>query len=205
MKPLVLIGGGGHARSVLAMLENSLVPMGYADIASREDMPITYLGTDTDVLARYSPDDCQVLVAVGFTNGCNLQVRSEIFKRFSEYACSPLIAPSAWISQKTSIGKGSVIMARAVINEAKIGSNVVVNTAAVVEHDCIIGNDSFIAPGAVICGGTIVGERVFVGASAVIRQSVTIAPNTIIGMGAVVISDIEEPGIYVGNPARKIK
>lgn len=201
MKPLVLIGGGGHARSVAAMLEGSRPIAGYTDMTPTGlDMP--YLGTDSCLDPASS--DYETLVTVGFGAGASLGARSAIFNHFPATACEPVIAPSAWVSRSAGIGRGTAVMARATVNACSIGANAVINTGAIIEHDCTIEDNCFIGPGAIVCGGAFIGACTFIGAGAIIREGVSIAAGTTIGMGTVVTATIEEPGTYVGNPARKI-
>jgi len=51
---------------------------------------------------------------------------------------------------------------------------------------------------------SIIGNNVSIGTNSTILP-VRICDNTVIGAGAVVTKDINEPGIYAGNPARKIR
>jgi acetyltransferase-like isoleucine patch superfamily enzyme len=51
---------------------------------------------------------------------------------------------------------------------------------------------------------TRIGNHVSIGSNATILP-VTICDNTVIGAGAVVTKNITEPGIYAGNPAKKIR
>jgi acetyltransferase EpsM len=87
---------------------------------------------------------------------------------------------------------------------AKIGRNVILNTACIIEHDCTIGDSSHIAPGAVLAGNVKVGERTFIGANAVKKQGVKIGNDVIVGAGSVVIHDIPNNQKVVGNPCRLI-
>lgn len=48
----------------------------------------------------------------------------------------------------------------------------------------------------------IIGDNVQVGAGSIILQGVSICSNVIVGAGSVVSRSIEEPGIYVGSPAK---
>lgn len=201
MKPLVLIGGGGHARSVVAMLESSRSIAGYTD-AAPTGLSVPYLGTDSSLDPHSA--DYETLVTVGFGRGASLTTRRNIFNRFEATACEPVIAPSAWVSQSAEIGRGTAIMARAAVNACRIDANVVINTGAIIEHDCEIEDSCFIGPGAIICGEVRIGAGSFIGAGAIIREGVSIPPETTIGMGAVVTATISGPGTYAGNPARKI-
>ncbi len=83
-----------------------------------------------------------------------------------------------------------------------------------------LGDDCFIAHGVMFindtfAGGkpsrnrsdwkkTIIGNHVSIGTGTTILP-VRIADDVVIGAGSVVTKDIREPGVYAGNPARKIK
>ncbi|MCM1349077.1 MAG: acetyltransferase [Firmicutes bacterium] len=203
MKKILLIGGGGHARSVVQTMGAQNIA-GYVAIEpSQLPTGVPYLGDDNYVESTFSPEEYKVHVAVGFNNGCSLSVRRSIIEAYGNFEAATLIAPSATVMPDAEIKEGTAIMAAAVVNCARIGKHCVVNTGAIVEHDCNIGNNVFIGPGAIICGEVTVGNDVFIGAGAVIRNGVSIADGVSIGMGAVVTRNITEPGIYVGNPIRK--
>jgi len=87
---------------------------------------------------------------------------------------------------------------------AKIGKNVILNTACIIEHECEISDSVHIAPGAVLAGNVFVGERSFIGANSVVMQGVKIGKDVIIGAGSVVISDVPDGKKIVGNPSRFI-
>ena len=55
--------------------------------------------------------------------------------------------------------------------------------------------------------GWSIGNNCFIGPFVEIQKDVSIGDNTnvVVGAGAVVTKDITEPGVYAGNPARKIR
>jgi acetyltransferase-like isoleucine patch superfamily enzyme len=95
-----------------------------------------------------------------------------------------------------------------------LGNNVTVRYDAIIARGCEIGDGSYVSPqvmfvnvsakGAEV-GGAKVGKNVFIGTNATIGHGVTICDNAIIGAKALVVKDIDEPGTYVGIPARRIK
>ena len=100
-------------------------------------------------------------------------------------------------------------------DRTKVQSHSFICELVTIGGDCFIGhgvmfiNDLFASGGP--AGGdktkwmaTRVGNHVSIGSNATILP-VTICDHTIIGAGAVVTKDISEPGIYAGNPARKIR
>jgi acetyltransferase-like isoleucine patch superfamily enzyme len=69
----------------------------------------------------------------------------------------------------------------------------------------LVSDGCHIAPGAVICGNVQVGERTFIGARSVIRQSISVSRDAMLGAGSVLVKPIEHSGMWMGNPAKKIK
>lgn len=102
-------------------------------------------------------------------------------------------------------GVGSVILAGAIINAgAIIDRGVILNSGSIVEHDCQIGAFAHLSPGATIAGGARIGAGSWIGMHAAVLPGVVISANVILGAGSVAIRDLDEPGTYVGAPARRI-
>lgn len=203
MKPVVLIGAGGHARSVLAMLSDHIPLAGYTSPQPVPDIDLMWMGSDEAFLSQESADNYSVHIAVGFNHDGSLKLRRSIAEKYSDLHHVTLISPTAWIARDAVIEDGVTIMTRAVVNaHTTVGCDSVINTGAIVEHDCHIGERCFISPGAVICGHVTIGHDTLIGAGAVLRNNINIPADTIIGMGAVVTKSIETPGVYVGNPAK---
>ena len=97
-------------------------------------------------------------------------------------------------------------MAMAVVhNEAEIGMQCILNTRALIEHDCRLMEGVEIAPGAVLCGRVTVGRNTWIGANATIAPRIRIGSNSIVGAGAVVIADVPDNVVMAGVPARLIR
>ncbi len=203
-KPAILIGAGGHARSIIESMGREAF-RGYADMRPADGTGLDYLGTDNDILSGYPPAETAVHIAIGFSDGGrSLDLRQRVIERFRDYEAATMISPSAIVTPGSRVGPGSSVMIRAVINRSVTGPYCVINTGAIIEHDCRLGENVFVGPGAVICGEVSVGDNVMIGAGAVLRNGIRIAPGVTIGMGAVVTTDITEPGIYAGCPASRL-
>lgn len=194
------IGYSGHAFVCI----DSAIRMGceidgYYDFEEKELNPyhLKYKGDETnhDKLSR-------LFVAIGDNT-----IRKKVYNSLeSSNEFINIIDPTAICSEKSQLGKGVFISARAIVNSlSSIGDGVIINTGAVVEHECEISNFAHVCPGAVLAGNVKIGKLSFVGANSTVIQGVHVCNNVIIGAGSTVVRDIKEPGVYVGTPAKKIK
>ena len=204
MKPLILVGGGGHCKSVMEAAESA----GYS-ILGVLDMPenvgksilsTKVIGTDDDIPAYV--DKAEFLITVGFIK--NPTIRIKIYNRIKEAGgkLAIVVASTAYISKYATLGEGTVVLHQAFVNAgAKVGKNVILNTATNIEHDAVIGDHCHISTGAMVNGECKVGERCFIGSQSVLANCITICDDIIVGAGSCVRKSITEKGIYAGNPA----
>jgi acetyltransferase-like isoleucine patch superfamily enzyme len=85
------------------------------------------------------------------------------------------------------------------------GMNGIVNSGAIIEHDCILGNHVHIAPRATLGGNVLVGDFAHVGLGAAVLPSATVGAGCVVGAGAVVLRDVPTNSTVVGVPARVLK
>jgi len=117
-----------------------------------------------------------------------------------------LIHPGTVLSPWVEIGEGSIICAGSILTyDIKIGKHAYINVACTISHDCIIGDFFTAAPSVNISGNCTIGKCVFLGTNSSLREKLNVTDGVTIGMGAIVVKNIEEPGIYIGIPARKMK
>lgn len=103
------------------------------------------------------------------------------------------------------ISAGTIVCHGVVITvNVKLGICVILNSNVSIGHDTVIGDYSTISPGANLSGNIVIGKRCYIGANAVVREKITICDDVTIGAGAVVVKNITEPGVYVGNPCKKM-
>ena len=157
------------------------------------------------VLSSSNADDYGFILAIGNPFG---HVRMKLHCLMKERGLIPVSFsdPTSLICKTVDYQEGLQVMPLAIIhNDVKIGSQCIVNTRALVEHDCVLNDGVEIGPGAVLCGRVHVGKNSWVGANATIRQRVTIGENSIIAAGAVVVKDIPSNVVAAGVPARIIR
>lgn len=210
MEDIVVVGGGGHAKVVISILRK--LPhyriLGYTDLKNNGViLRVPYLGSDQEVVfLAAGPRVLNAALAVGQV-GLG-QARSALWSRLhSETLQFPsIISPNAIVNEDTVIGECVTVMDGAVINTgATIGCGSIVNTNATIEHDVSLGEWVHIAPGVTISGGVKVGSLSMIGTGANVIEGLSIAPGCIIGAGTTVLRNIDEPGVYVGSPARRIR
>ena len=186
---LVIIGASGHGKVV-------------ADIAFLDDGSETAECAGFPVIGKVSDaasisDGSDFIVAIG-----NSKVRKKIQDKL-DGPIATLIHPDAVIGRGVEIGKGSVVMVGAVINPyARIGEGCIINTCASIDHNCVVDDFVHISVGSHLAGMITIGNGTWVGIGATISNNISVCNNCMIGAGAVVIRDIEEPGTYVGIPAK---
>lgn len=200
---IILAGGGGHALSVLEAAEEKDFA-GYLALEPSEIMPLKWLGDDNDV-ASLAKEGYTFHLGYVYSGLPIMNHRRKMLERYEEAGAkfATIIAPTATVTRNSHIGDGCAILNNAVINRATIGGNTVVNTGAIVEHDCMVGENTFIGPGAIIGGAVKIGRDCFIGLGACIKNCVTIGDCVTVAMGAVVNKDLTEPGIYHGNPLKR--
>lgn len=210
LEEVVVIGGGGHAKVVIAILHkiNFCQIVGYTDLRDRgEVLGVSYLGSDDELLARYHQSKV-VKAVLGIGQVSLGKARCEVFARLrsSLALCPMIISPDAVVNEGVTHGDGAVVMDGAVINSgAKIGYGAIINTNSTVEHDVELSDWVHVAPGATISGGVKVGRYSMVGAGATVIEGRTIAEGCVVGAGATVVTDLLDSGVYVGCPARRLK
>jgi sugar O-acyltransferase (sialic acid O-acetyltransferase NeuD family) len=205
----ILIGAGGHAGVLLAMLaarsypvEGLVTPERALHGTQRGGFPI--LGDDEAVL-RYAPQSVVLVNAVGSVG--NLQARRRAYERLKArgYGFLTLVHPTAVVEPGARLGEGVQVCARALVQAgASVGDDGLLNSGSIVEHDCRVGAHVHVATGAILCGGVEVADDVHVGAGAVVIQGIRIGAGATVAAGAVVIRGVA-PGVTVaGVPAKEV-
>jgi acetyltransferase EpsM len=144
-------------------------------------------------------------VLFGFGDGA-ARLRLTAVIREQGFALATAIHPGSVVAPSAVVGPGSVVAAGAVVGpDSRLGENVIVNTLAGVDHDCVVGDGAHICPGARLGGWAEVGEGAWVGIGATVRDRVKVGPGAVIGAGAVVLHDVPADVVAYGVPARVIR
>ena len=190
MNSIILIGGGGHCKSVIDVIEQE----GRFEIAGIIDKPellgsdvlgYSVIGSDYDLdnlVKKYQ----YALITVGQIKTPELRIKLFNLAIKAGFVLPNIISPNAYVSRHSSIGNGTVVMHNAIINpSASIGDNCIINSKALIEHDCHISKHCHISTNAVINGGVVVESGCFIGSSATTKESIIIQKNSFIKAGSV--------------------
>ncbi len=210
MKKIVLIGGGGHCRSTIDVIESpgEYAICGILDASEPKGTKIngySVIGDDSDIPDLYH-SGCCFCITVGQIK--TSVIRKNIYNQLKKMnAVLPvIISKYAIVSSRAEVKVGTVVFHKAIINSNSIvGECCIVNTGAIIEHDVSIGSFCHISTSVCINGGVRIGDDVFVGSNSTIIQGITICSGVIIGAGSLILNNISSPGVYVGNPIRRIK
>jgi sugar O-acyltransferase (sialic acid O-acetyltransferase NeuD family) len=210
MENLLLIGGGGHARDILGLVE---------DINDAFDDPINVaaiLDDEWENTKRF--DGCEIALVKGISSNLRLGKYFVICigypkyrKELTDLAISnglkpyrPLIHPTANISRTCKVGDGSVVLGLSSFSpNVVVGCNSYVSHGVLLGHDAVVGDNVSIMPGASVSGDVAIGAGVLVGAGATILQGLTIGEGATVGAGSLVTKDVSPGTTVMGAPARE--
>lgn len=206
LKKIYLFGYSGHALVVEDCVDKTQCEIvGYFDASENIENPlnIEYLGDESERDLKSIVEENLVFPAIGSND-----IRKKVVLGFRNKGLNEttLQHDSSYVASSASIGNSSLVGPKAVVNpKAIIGDGVIINTSALIEHECVIGDFAHICPGTVLAGNVTIGSKAFIGANSTVKQGLSIGNNSVIGAGSVVLQDVKENEMWAGVPAKKIK
>jgi len=176
---ILLMGGGGHCRSVIDVIEQEGRFEISGIIDKRELIGSKILGYDVigcdDDLEKLSNIYKYALVTVGHIRSNSIRIKLfDILKEIG-YIVPSIISPLAYVSKYASIDDGTIVMHHALINaNAKIGKNCIINTKALIEHDSRVEDSCHISTGAIVNGGVLIKKNSFIGSNATTKEYIEV-------------------------------
>lgn len=209
-KQILLIGGGGHCKSCIDVIESEGIYeiAGVIDDKSKIGTSILsykIIGCDDDLKVLRQKYD-YAIITVGQIKSATIRIK--LFKLLNElgFTIPVIIASTAYVSKNASIDEGTIVMHQSMINsDVTVGKNCIINSKALIEHDCIVGDFCHISTNAILNGNVTINKECFIGSNSAFVNNINISNNIFIGINSLVNKDLKTPGVYIGNPVRKIK
>ncbi len=191
MSKIILIGGGGHCKSAIDVIEqeNKFKIAGIVDKGNFLGLNVLgypVVGTNNEIkkLAKIYKN---ALITVGFIKNPSLRVKLFNLAKNAGFKFPSIISPGAYVSNHSKIGVGTIVMNGAIVNSnSLIGDNCIINSKALIEHDCIISSHCHISTNAIINGGVKVGSESFIGSNVTTKNNITIKTKSFIKAGSLV-------------------
>jgi sugar O-acyltransferase (sialic acid O-acetyltransferase NeuD family) len=193
MKRIILVGGGGHCKSCIDVIENENKYKIIGIVDKKKNFLLNYKFFAESYLNKKLIKNNYAFVTVGQIK--NYKVRVKLFNRLKDlgFKMPSIISPSAYISKHAVIGQGTIVMHGAIVNAgAVVGNNCIINTNSLVEHDVVIGDHTHISTKATINGGVVVGSKVFVGSHSIIKDNISIGECSIVGAGLYIKKNLQK-------------
>ena len=203
-KKIVLIGGGGHCKSVLdTLLRNNeyddIVIADYDITVGTRIFGCEVVGNDELLPELLHKGFADAFISVGSIKSTSLRRKLYAMACKVGFNIVNVIDKSAAISEYSKFGKGIFAGKNAIINaDAVIGDCAIVNTGAIIEHECCVGDFAHISVGAKLCGNVSVGDDSMIGAGSTVIQGVTIGSGVVIGAGSTVLKNVKDGSVKYG-------
>ena len=191
MKKIILIGGGGHCKSVIDVIEQEkkYKIAGIIDKTSSLGAKILgykVIGNDLDLMS-FSKKIKYAFITVGQIKSAKLRIKLFKLVKKAGFILPTIISPNAHVSKHSKIGNGSIVMHHAIINaNTYVGDNCIINSKALIEHDCSISNHCHISTNATINGGVKIGSECFIGSNVTTKDNIKIKENSFIKAGTLI-------------------
>ena len=207
MKDLLIVGGGGMARKIIAKVKkiNSKQPT-WNILGMLDDNPNAMQGVNCDYsiidsVKDYHPKPTDHFV-MGVSDPNLKEVLAGVMKAKGVHF-ETLIGPEADIGDYVTFGEGCIIFTPHVIDSGATFGDFVTVMGSTVSFDAQIGDYSTIT-GFANTTTAHLGKRVYVGSHAVILEGLTIGDDAYIGAGSVVLRDVPNNVKVFGVPARTV-
>ena len=191
MNKIILIGGGGHCKSAIDVIEQE-ARFKIAGIIDKPELlgskilgyPVIGSDFDLESLAKKYQN---ALVTVGQIKSALVRIKLYDLAIKAGFILPSIVSPNAYISKHSKIGNGTIIMGNVIVNaNTSIGDNCIINSKALIEHDCLISSHCHISTNAIINGGVKIGSKCFIGSNVTTKNNIIIKENSFIKAGSLV-------------------
>ncbi len=207
MRNLAIIGAGDLGKQIAFHVETDrqFRCVGFLDDFAPLNSRVTnvpVIGNLYDVKRLYAQGIFDgLIIGIGYRH---LDFRAKLFIELSDTVpFLSFVHSSSFVASNVTIGPGTVVFPRCIIDiNTHVGSNTLIYTGCNISHDCTIENHAFLSPGIQMGGFCHLGSSCHLGIGTVVIDNLKLCAGTITGAGAVIVKNTEEPGLYLGCPAK---
>jgi len=191
MNKIILIGGGGHCKSAIDVIEQEARFEIAGIVDKSESIGSKVLGysviSDDSDLNNLAKKYKFALITVGHIKSPSLRIKLYDLAIKANFSLPSVVSPNAYVSKNSKIGNGTIVMHGAIINaNTSIGYNCIVNSKTLIEHDCSVSNHCHISTNVTINGGVEIGSKCFIGSNVTTKENIKINENSFIKAGSLV-------------------
>jgi sugar O-acyltransferase (sialic acid O-acetyltransferase NeuD family) len=184
---IILIGGGGHCKSVIDVIEQEgkyqIKGIIDSDPTLKKVLGYPVVGGD-EMLASLIDENTHFLITVGQIKSYEVRLKIANLLHENSAKLATVISPLAYVSKHAKINKGTVVMHKSIVNaDAEVGKHCIINTLANVEHDVKVEDFCHLSTAAIVNGGAYVKRGSFIGSNATISNYIVIDENSIVSAG----------------------
>jgi sugar O-acyltransferase (sialic acid O-acetyltransferase NeuD family) len=198
---ILIYGAGGHGKSLLELIQalETFSVIGFIDDGVPKGeivMGIPVLGDKGDLPDLYAQGIRMAVNAVGGIG--HLRIREVVFRSLLDagFNSPSVVHPTAFLEASSILSKGVQVFPFAYVGSAvEIGFGSIVNSGAIISHECILGELVNISPGAILAGGVFVGDGALIGMGVTVNLQVKVGAGARVGNGATIKSDVPEKGV----------
>jgi sugar O-acyltransferase (sialic acid O-acetyltransferase NeuD family) len=200
-KRILVYGAGGHGRSLVALIHRlgTYQIVGFLDDGyeiSESVYGLQVLGGSSQLSGL---SDKGIRMAVNGVGGIgDLEIRLSVFDHLNRagFYCPTVIHPTAFLEDSSHLADGVQVFPFAYVGtEVEVGYGAIINTGAIVSHNCRLGKYVNLSPGVTLAGGVVVEEGTLIGMRATVNLYVHIGRRARIGNGATVKEDVPDGGV----------
>lgn len=193
---LIILGAGGHANTIIDLVRQAshyhLAGIVANPLpATSEVLGVPVLGGEEVLQSLYDKGIRLMVNGVGAIN--RNRVRYEVFVRMAErgFAFPRIVHPKAAVEPSAEIAAGVQVFGMAFVGSCvRVGFGAIINTGAIVSHDCKIGDFAHLTPGVLLAGSVEVGTGALIGMGVTTAIGVRIGEWARIGNGARINGDV---------------
>lgn len=210
MEEIVLLGFGGHSKSVIDTIERQNEYKIIGVLEKKEKREAKYrgyrcIGGDEKLEELFKSGIKHAFVTLGFMGKADIRNRIYYTLKAIGFTLPVKVDPSCLIAKDVSIGEGTFVGKGAIINaDAHIGKMCIINTGSILEHETKVGDFCHISVGTLLCGQVQVGDNSFIGAGATVIQGIHVGSGSIVGAGSSVVKKVDDNTLVYGKTVKRL-